>query len=134
MATVNIRDRNSIARLYPPEAYAEDASENDCMRTEVLHGVRIDSAPDARGEFRLSRAAQHAGEAPGALFLAPFRRVPAGEHAAAGPDPHDGYEAFLDDIVAAASLHGYRAEESPGPGEDPETGRPGDPRLRGRRQ
>lgn len=144
MASANVHDRRSIARIYPPEAFAEDASVNDRATAEVLHGVRIDAAPDAAGAFRLSRARQQAGEMPGALFLAPFHRVTADEHAAderaadehaaADPDPRQGYEPFLDDIIAAARRHGYRAEESPGPGEDPATGRPGDPRLRGLRQ
>ena len=134
MAHANIHDRASIALLYPPDAFAADAAANDRHRVDVLHGVRILSAPDAAGNFALERAKQHTGEVPQAIFLAPFHRATASEHAAADPDPHHGYEAFLDDIVRAARRHGFRAEASPGPGEDPLTGRPGDPRLRGPRQ
>ncbi len=125
MATANIHDRDSLARLYPPDAFASDATENDRAKVLVLKGVRIGSAPDEAGDFTLERAAQHAGEAPGAAVLAPFHRAAPSENATADPDPQQGYEAFLSEIVDAASHFGYRAETSPGPG---------DPRLKGARQ
>ncbi len=125
MATANIHDRQSLARIYPPDAFARDAAENDRPKAEVLHGVRVLSAPDAAGEFGLERASHHAGEAPSAVFLAPFHRAMAANHAAADPDPRLGYEAFLGEIIDATQRFGYRAAASPGRG---------DPRLKGERQ
>jgi hypothetical protein len=124
MSKANIRERQSIARIYPPDTFANDAARNGIVKSQVLHGVRVLSAPDAAGEFDLEPAMQQVGEAPSPTFLAPRRREDR-----LGPsqrsDPRDGYEAFLDDIIAAAERLGYAAEESPGPG---------DPRLRGLRQ
>jgi hypothetical protein len=121
----NVNDRRSIERLYPPDAFARDAAENDRPGIAILRGVRIAAAPDADGNFPLEPAARHAGEMPAAPFLAPFRRRAASENAGADPDPRRLYDAFLDDIIAAARRYGYRAEASPGPG---------DPRLCGPRQ
>lgn len=121
----NINDRRSIEPIYPPDAFARDAAENDRPRTEILKGVRIASAPDTDGNFALEAATHHAGEVPGALFLAPFHRRTAEECASDDPDPRLGYDAFIDEIIDTAQRHGYRAEASPGPG---------DQRLRGARQ
>lgn len=122
----NIADRRSIAQIYPPEAFAVDAAQNQKQPANpIAQGVRIVSAPDQRGAFELDRACRHVGEtgeSAGAIFLAPFRPL-AGE--AVGDDPQAGYEAFLDEIVRAATQFGYRGELSPGPG---------DARLRGLRQ
>ena len=123
--TANIHDRASIERAYPREAYASDASQNERRKPAMLRGVRIAAGPNDQGEFAIEAAAQHAGEVPGAVFLAPFHRVTAEENAVAEPDPRLGYEAFLDEIIEAAQRLGFRADASPGPG---------DPRLRGLRQ
>ena len=64
--------------------------------------MRIASAPDGDGNFVLAPAAQYAGEVPGALFLAPFHRRTAEEHAGNDPDPRHGYDAFIDEIIDAA--------------------------------
>lgn len=121
MAIANIRDRASIRKAYPRNAFAADAAHNDRQTVETLKGVRLAAAPDDDGNFPLERAAQHAGEtSSGAIFLAPFTAV-----GGADGDARAGYEAFLDDIVAAAARHGYRAETTPGPG---------DARIRGARQ
>jgi hypothetical protein len=125
MPKANIHDRRSVERVYPAEAFARDATENDRQRVELLHGVRIGSAPDKAGDFELEPASLHAGEVPGAVFLAPFHRAMPDEHALADPDPHHGYDAFIAEIVDAAQQFGYHAEISPGPA---------DPRLRGARQ
>jgi hypothetical protein len=125
VAKANIHDRRSIERVYPPDAFAHDAAENDRHRVEVMHGVRIGSAPDKSGDFEIEPAARHAGEVPGAVFLAPFHRATPTEHAPADPDPHHGYDGFINEIIDAAERFGYRAEASPGPG---------DPRIRGARQ
>src|SRR5207249_2206356 len=123
--TANIHDRPSIERVYPREAYASDASQNERRKPAMLRGVRIAAAPDDKGEFAIEPAVQHAGEVPGAVFLAPFHCVTAEENAAADPDPRLGYEAFLDEIIEVAQRLGFRADASPGPG---------DARLRGPRQ
>ena len=125
MAKASIHDRASIERVYPPEAFARDATENDRPDAGVLHGVRIGSAPDQAGEFEVEPASYGTGEVPGAVFLAPFHRDSADGRASAEPDPHRGYEAFLAEIIDAAQRFGYVAAASPGPG---------DPRIRGARQ
>ena len=125
MAKGNIYDRQSIERIYQPDAFACDASENDRPGIEVLKGVRIASAPDASGDFELEPAAQYSGEVPGTVFLAPFHRRTPNERRATNPDPHHGYDEFIDEIVQTAQRGGYRAEATPGRG---------DPRLRGERQ
>ena len=94
-----------------------DAAENDRSGVELLHGVRIGSLPDEAGDFDLEPAARHAGEVPGAVFLAPFHRATATEHAPADPDPRHGYEAFVAEIIDAAQRFGYSAAASPGPGD-----------------
>jgi hypothetical protein len=125
MPIANIHDRGSIERVYPCDAYANDASQNERRKPAVLKGVRITEAADEAGIFSIEPAASHAGEVPGVIFLAPFHRVTAQEDIAAEPDPRHGYEAFLDEIIEAAQRQGFRAEASPGPG---------DARLRGPRQ
>jgi hypothetical protein len=125
MPSANIHDRISIERVYPRDAYASDAADNDRHRIEILHGVRVTAAPDESGDFELQRAALHAGEVPGAAFLARFHRRTADEHAKSDPDPQHGYDGFVSEIIAAAQRYGYRAAESPGPG---------DARLKGARQ
>jgi hypothetical protein len=119
MAEVNANDRASLERVYPEDAFASDAAQNEVVPTTVRRGVRIGSAPDDSGRFELERAARHVGEAQTPDFLAPARR---NEEPA---DPGRGYVQFLDDIVAAATRFGFRAEESPGQG---------DARIRGLRQ
>jgi hypothetical protein len=131
MARANIHDRQSLARVYPADAFAGDAAQNDRPAAPMLRGIRIASAPDAAGWFELERAARHAGEPAAAEFLAPVRReaelLDAGRAPVqrAEPTPRHGYEAFLDDILAAAGRVGFKAQDSPGPG---------DARLRGLRQ
>jgi hypothetical protein len=121
----NINDRSSIERTYPPDAFARDAAENDRSRIEILKGVRVASAPDADGNFALEPGSHYTGEVPGTVFLAPFHRRTPKEHTGDDPDPRHGYDAFIDEIIDAARRHGYRADGSPGPG---------DQRLRGLRQ
>ena len=125
MSKANINDRQSIERVYPAEAYAADASENDRHKQEVVKGVRILSAPDAAGNFEFNAATQQVGESPGAVFLAPFHTATAEDQAPANPDSRHGYDGFIGDIIEAATKFGYRPEQSPGAR---------DPRLRGPRQ
>ena len=125
MGKANIHDRASIARIYSQDVFASDASQSERRKPAMLKGVRITATADDGGDFTIEPASRHAGEVAGALFLAPFHRVTAEENAAEDPDPRQGYEAFLDEIIAVAQRPGFRAEASPGPG---------DPRLRGLRQ
>jgi hypothetical protein len=74
MSKANIHDRTSIERLYDRETYENDARRNSTGNAAVLHGVRIMSAPDDKGDFDLVRGSRHAGEAPSegnVPFLAP---------------------------------------------------------------
>jgi hypothetical protein len=126
MAKANINDRTSIERVYPPDAFAVDAADNEKQPgNPVLHGVRIGSAPDAQGMFEIERGSRQVGEVGGAMFLAPFRRDPGRDFADRAPDPAAGYDSFIDEIVAAAPCFGFREEASPGVG---------DARLQGPRQ
>jgi hypothetical protein len=120
----NINDRRSIERIYPPDAFAVDAAENQKQpANELVRGVRIASPPDAAGAFELDPAVLHVGEDPGTAFLAPYR--PVVSEARASTHPHDGYDDFIDRVIAAAREFAATAQASPGPG---------DPRLRGLRQ
>jgi len=126
MQSANINDRDSIARIYPPEKFATDAAENAKQPANpFLRGVRIIRGPDAAGLFEVAAATQHVGEAPGTEFVAAFRREQPHDRAMHDPAPSSGYEAFLDEVVAAARKSGLAPAGSPSPG---------DPRLRGLRQ
>jgi hypothetical protein len=124
MANANIHHRDSLAQIYPPDAFASDAAQNGRVTSEVVVGVRILSAPVATGEFEFERASQQIGEAASRAFLAPSRREgdPTGS---THPDPREGYQEFLDRIVAAAQDFGFKAEGTPGRD---------DPRIKGPRQ
>ena len=124
MPQANIHDRRSIERIYPPEAFAVDAAENQKQpANELIRGVRVVAPPDDSGAFEMVPAVQHVGEDFGPEFLVPYR--PVGNEARASTDPDRGYEGFVDDIVAAAERLAETARPSPGPG---------DPRLQGARQ
>ena len=133
MAKANIHRRTTLEEVYPPDAFASDAAQNDRVPNAVLSGVRIRSAPDAAGNFDFERATQQIGEAVSARFLAPHRREERAQDAGrdspvtvlADPDPRAGYEGFLADIVGGAPRFGFDPEASPGRDE---------PRLRGLRQ
>jgi hypothetical protein len=133
MPKANIHRRGTLEQVYPPDAFASDAAENAPATSEVVLGVRILSAPDAAGDFELERASRHVGEAASPTFLAPHRRedrlISAGRDSpatrSAQPDPREGYEDFLADIIAAAEQFGFEPEKSPSRDE---------PRLQGLRQ
>jgi hypothetical protein len=133
MPKANIHRRDTLEQTYPPDAFASDAGENGRAAVELIRGVRILSAPDVAGDFDFERSTQQIGEAVSETFLAPHRRedrlVNAGRDSpteiSADPDPRQGYEAFLADIVAAAQRFGFKPQESPGRDER---------RLRGPRQ
>src|SRR5439155_16667815 len=133
MPTANIHRRDTIERVYPPGAFASDAAQNGQVTNQVLHGVRILSAPNAAGDFDFERGTHHVGEPPTSTFLTPYRRegklISSGGDSpatqATRPDPGAEYKGFLADIVAVARQFGFKPEK--GPGRD-------EPRLRGLRQ
>jgi hypothetical protein len=133
MPTANIDSRASLELIYPPDAFAQDAARNGQVTNQVALGIRILSAPNAAGNFETERAGQQVGEAVPPTFLAPHRReerlINAGCESpvaqSAQPDPQEGYQAFLADILAAAQRFGFEPEKSPGRDE---------PRLQGFRQ
>jgi hypothetical protein len=75
MAEANVNDRASVERLYPREDFERDAGENSDAKATIQRGLRILSAIDARGTFKVERGSRHVGEGDpegDALFLAPF--------------------------------------------------------------
>jgi hypothetical protein len=133
MGKPNIHDHHSLEAAYPADAFASDAAQNARSDGQQVSGVRILSAPDAAGNFALERAVRQVGETVSPAFLAPYRREDrlgdarrdAPTPVAAEPDPREGYDSFLAEIVAAAQRWGFNPEDSPGRA---------DPRLRGLRQ
>jgi hypothetical protein len=129
MPTANIQYPDSLERVYPPDAFAIDAAQNGQVTSQVIHGVPILSAPNASGCFDFERASQLAAEAKSSTFLAPYRRAAkltdAERDSTTPPDPRDGYEEFLAEIIAAAQQFGFTPEKTPGCNE---------PRLQGLRQ
>jgi hypothetical protein len=129
MPTANIHCRDSLERVYPPDAFAIDAAQNGQVTSQAIHGVRILSAPNTSGYFDFERASQLAAEPKSSTFLAPYRReadlTDTERDHTTPPDPRDGYEDFLTEIIAAAQQFGFKPENSPGRNE---------PRLQGLRQ
>jgi hypothetical protein len=128
MPKANIHDRSTIENAYTRAAFARDAARNALASSEIVHGVRVGSAPDANGWFQLQRTARHVGEPQSPDFLAPVHRaaelVDQGRtpSQAGKAEPQAGYGEFLSDIVTAAKRYGFRPEDAPGRTE---------PRLRG---
>jgi hypothetical protein len=92
--------------------------ENSVTINETVAGVRVLSAPNTSGEFSLERGRRHVGEAASAAFLVPYRGSGnASEPEATSGDRQAGYDAFLDDVIAAAQRFGFKAEVSPGRGD-----------------
>jgi hypothetical protein len=130
MPTGNIDSRASLELIYPPDAFAQDAARNGQVTNQVALGIRILSAPNAAGNFETERAGQQVGEAVPPTFLAPHRReerlINAGCESpvaqSAQPDPQEGYQAFLADILAAAQRFGFEPEKKPWPRRAASTG------------
>jgi hypothetical protein len=137
VASVKLDDRSSLSAAYPREQFEADAASNADIKTEVLSGVLLLSAPDAGGRFELDRITRHVGEvAPGGetRFLYPILGDAEGglrgtrpgygnEEPGPGARPAPDYDAFLDRLAAAARNLVHREA----PGRD-------DPRLKGARQ
>lgn len=146
----NANDRASVERVYPIGEFSVDAAANAKQpANELLRGVRVLSAPDEAGAFEIERWTKHVGEVHGEAFFAADRTL-CGLHvfaalyqplagspgalamsrtgqpyAVANPDPREESQTFIDGIIAAAHLVGFRQNESPGFG---------DARLQGLRQ
>ena len=140
MTSASIHDRASVERLYPRDAFEADAGSNAHGKTAVLHGLRILSAPDADGAFRLARGSQHAGEVHAGesqgrgngLFLAPdlaanFASLAQNNTDYGGAEEKGdamravdaraaAYEAFIDRVIATAQAADF--EEPIGRGEE----------------
>ena len=63
MPKANIHRRQSLERVYPPDAFASDAAEYGLATNQVVCGAGILSAPDAAGDFEFERTGQQVGEA-----------------------------------------------------------------------
>jgi hypothetical protein len=121
MQSARIDDRGSIEAIYPPAAFDADAARNAVGDADILHGLRIEAAPDAEGWFIFSHSRQHAGEAKDpteALFL-----FPDGEHllaaaasslraedgTTAGPDERrEAYMRFIDRVIEAVRAADFK--------------------------
>ena len=146
MASARLDDRDSLYAAYPREQFERDAAGNADVKTEVLSGVVLLSAPDTAGRFELDRANRHVGEIASSgdtVFLYPILGDAQGGLAGTRPgygneepgrgvkaeEPGRGvkaapdYEAFLDRVTDAA--RSLTPRQSPGRG---------DARLQGERQ
>jgi hypothetical protein len=124
MAQANINDRLTLERLYPREAFDRDSRLNAEVKAEVLHGLKITSAPDSSGAFRLVRASRHVAELnPEGDVVFVFPHGYRGDDALIqGPDyggpeerkeapsgGHDtAYERFIDQVVEAAQSADFK--------------------------
>lgn len=71
----NVNHRHSIMAIYPLECFEMDAAQNSMARETARHGLRIETAPDHDGSFRLVRVTKSIGEAPKGphtLFICPY--------------------------------------------------------------
>ena len=117
MQRANINDRQTVEAVYPLEAFEEDAACNALDKSQVVHGIRIDSVPDAQGWLVLVRARRHIGELAGSTEAVFLRSDEPQLSAPMGNDPGEGapqsrdrtaetrrkeYEAFLDRILDEA--------------------------------
>jgi len=136
MQTVNINQRETLESFYPLDSFVHDASQNARGKAAVMHGLRILSAPDGQGVFKVSKAQQNVAEDDGnhdALFLYSVRdddnnwfdkseadtskAVHVKDHPA---DVAELYRGFIDRVIEAARNAKFQ----------PDIGR-GEPRLQG---
>jgi hypothetical protein len=136
MQSVNINQRETLESYYPLDSFVHDANQNARGKADVMHGLRILSAPDADGVFKVSKAHHNVAEDASpedTLFLYSVRDddnnfFDKGEadaskaiHAKDHPvDPSDLYRDFIDRVIEAARNAKFQ----------PDIGR-GEPRLQG---
>ena len=138
MSRANIHDRSTLEQIYPRNVFEQDAARNSEAKAQVLHGVRIMSRPDERGDFDLVAMSRQVGEADpesDTVFLAPALQR-SYDALAESPDygaPREKddalakvqdkggeYDAFLGRVIETAKSADFK----------PPIGR-GEPRLRG---
>lgn len=86
--------REEIARVYPPEAFAEDCNRNARTESEIRYGLVLSSG-EAR---RLAHQAGEVADGSETAFLAPF--------------PEESYAAFLDRALSrAGTLDAPRSDD-----------------------
>lgn len=136
MQSVNINQRDTIESYYPLDSFVHDANQNARGKATVMHGLRIVSAPDADGTFKVTKGQHNVAEDDAnhdALFLYSVRdddnnwfdkgeadaskAVHAKEHPV---DVSDLYRSFIDRVIEAARTAHFQND----------IGR-GEPRLKG---
>jgi hypothetical protein len=136
MQSVNINQRETIESYYPLDSFVHDANQNARGKADVMHGLRILSAPDADGAFKISKTHHNVAEDAShqdTLFLYSVRdddnnffdkgeadtskAVHAKEHPV---DVSDLYRGFIDRVIETARNAHFQ----------PDIGR-GEPRLQG---
>lgn len=136
MQSVNINQRETIESYYPLDSFVHDANQNARGKADVMHGLRILSAPDADGAFKISKAHHKVAEDAShqdTLFLYSVRDddnnwFDKGEadtskavHAKKHPvDVSDLYRSFINRVIETARNAHFQ----------PDIGR-GEPRLQG---
>ena len=127
MAQANVHDRLTIERLYPRDAFDRDSRMNADVKTEILHGVRVVSAPDANGDFRLARASRHVAEQNpegDVIFVVPHRYQgddalmqgpdyggpeEKSDASRGGQDGGTAYDMFINRVIASARSADFKS-------------------------
>ncbi len=136
MQSVNINQRETLESYYPLDSFVHDANQNARGKAAVMHGLRILSAPDGDGAFKVTKAQHNVAEDASdqdALFLYSVRdddnnwfdkgeadaskAVQAKDHPV---DLSELYRGFIDRVIEAARNAKFQ----------PDIGR-GEPRLKG---
>jgi hypothetical protein len=127
MPEANIHDRLTIERIYPRDAFDRDTRRNAETKTEVLHGLRITSSPDANGVFSLARTSRHVAEQNpegDVVFVSPHRYQgddalmqgpdyggpeEKGAAARASQDANAAYDMFISRVIEAAKSADFKS-------------------------
>jgi hypothetical protein len=136
MQNVNINQRETLESYYSLDSFVHDANQNARGKAAVMHGLRILSAPDGDGAFKVSKAQHNVAEDDAnydALFLYSVRDDDNNWFDRAEPDASkavhakehpvevaDLYRDFIDRVIETARNTKFQ----------PNIGR-GEPRLKG---
>ena len=136
MQSVNIHQRETIESYYPLDSFVHDANQNARGKADVMHGLRILSAPDGDGAFKVTKAQHNVAEDAShedTLFLYSVRDDDNNWFDRAEPDASkavhakehpvnvsDLYRGFIDRVIETARNAHFQ----------PDIGR-GEPRLQG---